>query len=236
MEYLHAITYILLVGDNLYQIQHTSLASKSVEEYLTWLLRDRTELISKDQFVELQAEFDREQVGSDLGGVMAVEIGGFVPETVKQYGKPEISLSELPEKMIEVEHRESIGDKIAQTFHSAKQILVDLLGEVEAQKIIESTPPEAALEVKVSIGYRAKRRKFQKEFMRDLASGLRHLPDGQLRVRGRDGLLKGDDARLSSDMSVRRVGSTSSLLDLEDARRQMLEVHRRFLHDGRIAV
>jgi hypothetical protein len=35
-------------------------------------------------------------------------------------------------------------------------------------------------------------------------------------------------------MNVKRFSETSSLLDLEDALRQMKEVHRRFLFDGRI--
>lgn len=95
-------------------------------------------------------------------------------------------------------------------------------------------PPEAALEVTVNIGYRARKRKFQKEFMSNLAAGLRNIPDGEIRVIGRDGEIKGDDARLSADMNIRKIRETSSLLDLEDALRQMKEVHRRFLHDGRI--
>ncbi|WP_432284956.1 hypothetical protein SLT36_26120 [Aminobacter sp. BA135] len=86
----------------------------------------------------------------------------------------------------------------------------------------------------MNIGYRATRRKFGKEFMGNIAAGLRNAPDGELKVRGRDGEIKGDDARLSADMTVRKMSDTSSLLDLESALGQMLEVHRRFLHDGKI--
>jgi hypothetical protein len=35
-------------------------------------------------------------------------------------------------------------------------------------------------------------------------------------------------------MNVKKVREASSLLDLEDALKQMLEVHRRFLYDGKI--
>jgi hypothetical protein len=45
---------------------------------------------------------------------------------------------------------------------------------------------------------------------------------------------RGNDARLSMDMNVRRISETTSLLDPEDALRQILEVHRRFLHDSKI--
>lgn len=231
MEYLHGITYWTAIDDHFYQIQHTSLPTKAIEEYFTWLLRDKTGILAPNQYVLLKAEFDREQVGTNLGDVKAIEVGGLVPETMRD---SEISTPPSASRVIEIDKLESIGDKVAKTFQSARKILVDLFGEVETQKIIDSTPPEAALEVKVSIGYRARRRKLQKEFMNNLASGLRDLPDGQIRVRGRDGEIKGDDARLSADMTIRRHRPSSSLLDLEDVLRQFKEVHRRFLHDGRI--
>lgn len=231
MEYLNGITYWAIFADHFYQIQHVSLQATAMEEYLTWLLRDKATAISANHYVELQVEFDREQVGRDLGDIKAIEVGGLVPETVNDVS---VKAEMTGGKIVEIEKHESLGDKVAQTFQSAKKILVDLLGDVEASKLIASMPPEAALEVRVSIGYRARKRKFQKEFMQNLASGLRNLPDGQIRVRGRDGEIKGADARLSADMNVKRLSATSSLLDLEDVLRQFKEVHRRFLHDGRI--
>ncbi len=70
--------------------------------------------------------------------------------------------------------------------------------------------------------------------MNNLATGLRDLPDGQIRVRGHDGEIKGDDARLSADVTIKRHGPSSTLLDLQDALCKLKEVHRRFLFDGRI--
>ncbi len=109
-----------------------------------------------------------------------------------------------------------------------------MVGSVEAQRIIERVPPDASLEVRVNIGYRATKRRIEKEFMKNLASGLRNMADGEIRVRGKDGTIKGDDARLSADMGIRRINPASNLLDLEHAREQMRETHRRFLHDGKI--
>lgn len=230
-EYLHAITYFLAIKDHFYQIQHPALQAKAVEEYFTWLLRDKTGVINSNHYVNLQSEFDRSQIGSDLGDVRSIEIGGLVPETVRE---DVVDTQPASGKSIEVDTRQSVGDRIAQTFNAARKILVDLLGDVEAQKIIDSTPSEAALEVKVNISYKARRRKFPKEFMSNLASGLRNIPDGEIRVRGKDGEIKGEDARLSADMTIRKYADTSSLLDINDALTQLKEVHRRFLHDGRI--
>jgi hypothetical protein len=70
--------------------------------------------------------------------------------------------------------------------------------------------------------------------MGNIAAGLRNAPDGELRIRGKNGLILGEDARLSMDMGINKMSETSGLLDLEHALKQMLEVHRRFLHDGKI--
>ena len=229
-EYLHAICYWYATGDHFYQIQHTSLQSKAMEEYFTWLLRDQSRAIGTANFVELKSEFDRDQVG-DLSDVKSIEVGGLVPETVHQPEAPQPG-----QKVVEVEAHETIADRVKAGFAKGRQILNDLLGEVEAQKIIDGMPDDAALDVTVNIGYRAKKRKLQKEFMRNLESGLRNIPDGEIKVRDKYGEIKGDDARLSADMSVKKVSDNSSLLNLEHVREQMAEVHRRFLHDGKISI
>ncbi len=213
-------------------VQHVSIQAAAAEEYLTWLLREASPIIGSGHHVELQAKFDREQVGEDLGDLTSIEVGGLVPETV--YAGEEGGTERGDVATVEVEARSSVGSLMASTFAKARKILDDLVGEVEAQKIIDSVPPEAALDVQVNIGFRAKKRQFNREFMDNLASGLRNIPDGQIRIRGKNGEIQGDDARLSMDMSIRKMSETSGLLNMEHALEQMIEVHRRFLHDGKV--
>lgn len=229
-EYLHGIAYWLAIGDHFYQIQHVALQSKASEEYFTWFLRDQANVINSSHYIELQAEFDRAQIGGDLGDLKSIEVGGLVPETIK----PEASAPAQRVLEKDVEMRKSLGERMASSWGKAKSVLNSLLGELEADKLLAQMPPDAALEVSVNIGYRATKRKFQKEFMNNLASGLRNSPDGELRVRGTDGEIKGDDARLSADMSIKKMSENSNLLDIPDVIGQILEVHRRFLHDGKI--
>ncbi len=228
-EYLHGISYWLAIGDHFYQIQHVAIQVKAMEEYFSWLLREKAGAIDTDQCVELQAKFDRSQVGGDLGDISTVEIGGLVPETVAEPGAMDSQI-----KVIESEMHGKLAEGIAQGWSKSRDIIEQLFGEVEATRILESVPDEAALEVKVNIGYRARKRKLKKAFMDELASGLRNIPDGEIRIRGRDGEVKGNDARLQTDMQIKKVSKNSSLLDLEHTLEQMLEVHRRFLHDGKI--
>lgn len=225
-EYLHGISYFYVTGDHFYHIQHITLQSKAMEEYFTWLLRDQSKAIGSEKYVELIVAFDREQVG-DPSDIKSIEIGGLVPETVSANDGAE-------ETVVEVDQHESLADKVKAGFAKGRKILDDLLGETEAQKIIDGLPDEADLDVSVNIGYWAKKRKLKKEFMRNLESGLRNIPDGEIKVRDKFGEIKGDDARLSMDMTVKKVSESSSLLDLEHARDQMAEVHRRFVHDAKI--
>jgi hypothetical protein len=231
-EYVHGMTYWMATGDHFYQIQHTTLQSKAMEEYLTWLLREQTGAIGPSQAVLLQWKFDRAQVGDDE--LTSIEIGGLMPETYHPPADAVGTVPAQPAQSEEIQTRETLGEKVASSFAKARQVLVDLIGEVETAKIIETMPPEASLDVRVNIGFRAKKRRLKREVMNNLETGLRNIADGEVIARGRNGEVRGDDARLSLDMGVKRISDTSSLLDPADALRQMHEVHRRFLHDGKL--
>lgn len=228
-EYVHGMTYWTVIDDHFYQIQHMSMQAKAMEEYLTWLLRD-TYVISSTEAVMLQWKFDRAQVGDDE--LESIQIGGLMPETV--YEPPAAPGAKEPAPAQDIETRESLGERVAATFAKARQVIVDLIGEVETDKIIKAMPPDAALDVRVNIGFRAKKRKLKREVMLNLEAGLRNIADGEIVAKGRNGEVRGNDARLSMDMNVRRISETSSLLDPEDAFRQILEVHRRFVYDSKI--
>jgi hypothetical protein len=232
-EYVHGMTYWMATGDHFYQIQHTALQSKAMEEYLTWLLREQTGAIGANQAVLLQWKFDRAQVGDDE--LTSIEVGGLMPETYHPPApEPGAATPGQGAQSEEVQTRETLGEKVASSFAKARQVLVDLIGEVETAKIIETMPPEASLDVRVNIGFRAKKRRLKREVMNNLETGLRNIADGEVIARGRNGEVRGEDARLSLDMGVKRISDTSSLLDPADALRQMQEVHRRFLHDGKL--
>lgn len=230
-EYLHGMAYWLAIDDHFYVIQHSALQAKAIEEYFTWLLRDKTGVIGADGMVMLQVVFDRAQLGDD--DLNSIHVGGLVPETVRA-APAALPGAPVETESVESEVRESIADRLQASFTRGKKIIEDLLGPLEAQRIIESVPPEAALDVSVNIGYRATKRKLKRAFMGELARGLRNIADGEIQVLGKNGTAKGDDARLSMDMNIQKVSDGSSLLDLEDTRNQMLEVHRRFLHDEKL--
>lgn len=229
-EYLHGLSYWLAKDDHFYQIQSAALQSGAMEQYLTWLLAEKSKVIDAGQSVQLQAVFDREQLADDEPTF--IQVGGIVPETLRM-PEPREAVPDAPGRIVETEEREKVGGGTL-SWAKSREILNDLYGALKAQELIDSVPEEASLEVLVSIGYRAKKRKLQKAFMRDLAAGLRNLPDGEVTVRTKNGASKGADARLFQDMNILKLDGGSGLLVLGDVRNQMLEVHRRFLHDGYI--
>jgi len=234
-EYVHGMSYWMATDDHFYLIQHVTLQSKAMEEYLTWLLRDHTNAIGQRHAVMLQWKFDRAQVGDDE--LSSIEIGGLMPQTVRPPA-PDFSASarDAAEGQTDVvDMRETLGERVASTFDKARQVLVDLIGELETDKIIENMPPEAALDVRVNIGFKAKKQKLRREAMANLETGLRNIADGEVIARGKNGEVRGDDARLSMDMGVKRISDNSGLLDPAHAFQQMQEVHRRFLHDGKLS-
>jgi hypothetical protein len=75
-EYVHSMMYWMVIGNHALMIQSRSLTSKHLEEYLTWLLKDRTTTITPTGQVILQAKFDASDVGGDLNDIKEIVVGG----------------------------------------------------------------------------------------------------------------------------------------------------------------
>ncbi len=216
-EYVKGIAYWLAIGDHCYVVQTSAVRAKTLEEYWTWFLRDATQTIGPESLIILQGAFEAASVGGNLDDIQSIEIGGLVPQTVTD-SDAVAGLS--PETEREVEERRSLGAKRA-TFEHAKRILDILLGSASAEKILETVPGEASLEVMVNIGYRATRRRVDRATMNELATSLRNIEDGELKVRAKSGKLHGNQVWLQEPMSFRCLRPNGNLLDLEHVRAQL---------------
>ena len=223
-DYLTGIAYWFVIDDHCYIVQHIAVRAKALEEYLTWLLR-KTGNIGQNDAIILQNAFDIP--AADIDEVKSVEIGGLATGA-----EPPANLVPAERERI-IEERRSIAEK-GTIWSKAGKILVEIFGPIEAERILESVPPNAALDVKVNIGYRTTRRRIDRVFMNDLATGLRNIEDGELGIRTKDGRIQGDKTWLQTSMPFRRMNDNGILLDLEHVRGQLLEVHLRFMNDGKI--
>ena len=226
-DYLHGIAYWLVVGDHCYVVQHDRVRTKALEDYLTWLLRDEIAITSGA--VTLQAEFDASAVGGDLGDVVAIEVGGLAPETIRdrEDGAP----SPLTR---DVESRRSLAERKA-PFSRALDVVRSVFGEFAASKILREMPRDAALDVNVRVSWVTRRREIDRDALNKFSLASRNLDDGEVWVRSRDGSVRKGDARLHMKMPFNRLREHGNLLDLEHAQSQLMEVHTRFLADGKIS-
>ncbi len=225
-DYLTGIVYWLVIGDHCYIVQNIAVRAKALEEYLTWFLR-KTGIINQIDEIILQSAFNVS--AADIDEVKSIEIGGLATEPVAE---PPENLGISKRERI-VEERRSLAE-IGTIWSKAKRIVEEIFGSIEAERIFESVPPNAALDVKVNIGYRATRRHIDRVFMNELAIGLRNIEDGELGIRTKDGKIRGDKTWLQTSMPFKKIRNKGILLDLKHVREQLFEVHRRFLADGRI--
>ena len=221
-EYINGIAYWLIVDDHVYIVQHSAVRTKALEEYLTWLLRDETQMIGQADTIVLQSAFDISSLGEDLENVKSVEIGGITPETVRNG-----DVRDIEERKSIVQNRPLLS--------RAPEVLSAFLGDLRAKEIIDSVPPEGYLDLLLSVGYRIKRRrKMDTSFMSKLATDFRNLDDGEVKIRSKDGIICGDEARLHENMPFKIMRPYGILFDLDDVRKKMGRVHQRFLEDGKI--
>jgi hypothetical protein len=113
-----------------------------------------------------------------------------------------------------------------------KQRALDILravmeNEADVQKLLESIPADADLEVAVHIGYKAKR----KVSRAPMQQALRNLPEGEIQARGPGGRMTGGDIRLSHTANILKIGS---LLDPQDVIRALNETYKYFVANGKI--
>ncbi|MFL9503009.1 hypothetical protein ACJMQP_23370 [Rhodopseudomonas palustris] len=222
-DYLRGVAYWLVVGDHLFVVQHTSIQTKAFEEYFKMLF-DMTGVTTESETFGLKAVFNKTVVGGDLDEIMAVEVGGIL-----SHGLPEIISTEA--KI--VEEQETIG-RTTSRFEKALDVLKAVFGEPDAERILRDIPEEAELEVDVRFGYKTRRRGVSRAALADIARSARNLPDGEVTAFGRDGKQIGDDLRLSLPMPFELLREHGALLDLEDARTQLMRVYQRFIEDGKI--
>jgi hypothetical protein len=220
-EYVHSMMYWLAIKNHLLLIQSRSLGSKQLEEYLTWLLKDRTEAISPTGQVILQAKFDSADVGGDLSDISEIIVGGrAVDASAIAASKDEFSTKEV-EQHKEIATRKSWGAR-------ARAILSAVMNnEADVQELLESVPKGANLDVSVHIGYKAKKTVSRAP----MQHAFRNLPEGEITAIGRNGRQTGKDIRLSHAASILKSGS---LLDPEDVIRALREAHQFFSGNGKI--
>jgi hypothetical protein len=221
-EYVHSMMFWLVIENHLLMIQSRSLAAKQLEEYLTWLLKDRTTAIGPTGQVILQVKFDAAEVGGDLDDIKEIIVGGRAASAATvELQEADLKPGREVERHQEIATRKPWGQRAWDVLRAAMN------NEADVRELMESIPEGADLEVAVHIGYKAKK----KVSRAPMQNALRNLPEGEITAVGRNGKQTGKDIRLSCSASVLKVGN---LLDPEDVVRALREAYQFFTSNGKI--
>jgi hypothetical protein len=236
-EYVHSQMFWMIKGDHAFVIQSMSLRTTEFEQYLDWLLKTRTSNLAPDHSIILEAKFDADAVGGDLGDIQEIIVGGVATPA------PSVPEQELVDEERVVTQNGQIDTGRRAGWATATAILRELLGgDANVESLMRSVPADAELNVQVHIGYQTKKRKIDRVALRQLETGLRNLPDSQLQVRSKGAHLASDGTiRLNHSASIRLVKAQDgesqligTLLDPVDVLRAMVEAHSTFVANGKI--
>lgn len=236
-EYVHSQMFWMVKGDHAFIVQSMSLRTAEFEQYLDWLLKTRTSNLASDHFIILDAKFDADAVGGDLGDIQEIVVGGVATPA------PTVPDQEVVEQERVVTQGGQIDTGRRAGWATATAILRELLGgDANVESLMRAVPADAELNVQVHIGYQTKKRKIDRVALKQLETGLRNLPDSQLQVKSKGARLASDGTiRLHHNASIRLVKSQDgdsqligTLLDPVDVLRAMVEAHSNFVANGKI--
>lgn len=225
-EYIHSMMHWMAIGNHLLAIQSRSLTAKSLESYLTWLVKDKTGVVESSAQVILNAKFDKDEMGGDLDDISEIIVGG---TGAIEAGATHDSFSvDGAEGLQTVEAFSDVGSKKTWGERAVAVLRAIMSNEADVQELLESIPSEADLDVSVRIGYKSRKKKISRAPMQQ---ALRNLPEGEVVAKGRFGKSTGKDIRLSYPVRVLMQGS---LLDPQDARAKLRSAYNYFVENGKI--
>jgi hypothetical protein len=223
-EYVHSMMYWMAINNHALLIQSRSLTAKNLEEYLGWLLRDRTTTINATGNVILQAEFDAGQVGGDLDDIREIIVGGATSTTAMAVDSREAPV----EHVLETDAYKEIATRKPWRERALDVLKAVMTNEADVNQLLLSIPPGADLQVSVHIGYRTKQRRISRAPMQQ---ALRNLPEGEIKAIGKTGQMSGTDIRLSYPARIETIGN---LLVPNDVIRALREAYTYFVANGKI--
>ena len=223
-EYIHSMMFWMAIGNHLMTIQSRSLTTKHLEQYLTWLLKERTAQIDENGQVILNAKFDTEDVGGEIDDVREIIVGG----TGVVDAAPVRLLDEEQPKVRDFDHHVGVGEKRTWGERALDVLRAIMNNEADVQALLEGIPEGADLDVSVHFGYKAKRRLLTRAPMQQ---ALRNLPEGEITAVGKHGKMSGKDIRLSFPV---RVLVDGSLLNPADVREKLRSAYDYFVANGKI--
>jgi hypothetical protein len=75
-QFIRGMIYWMAIGDHLLFVKTQSMIAENLRQYLDWLLKIRSTVLPATAQMTLQAEFDRSQIGGDIGEIKSLRLSG----------------------------------------------------------------------------------------------------------------------------------------------------------------
>ncbi len=225
-QYIRGMAYFLVVGNHLFFVRTHALTPLNIHAFLEWLIRLGPHLGKAGQSVLFESQLDRSVVGDKLGDVRALRVGG-----------PTFPQMRLTPTDSESKREQAVTRKVAEKFvefERALGIVKALLGEVQAKSLVDSLGPKERLVVDAEVKVRGTRTAASKDKLREIASGLDSVTEGEVRVETADGTIRDEDVILRVRMPFDVPDKGTMLLDFDNVADQLQKVYHRFAEDGKI--
>lgn len=231
-QFIRGMAYWLAIGNHLFFVKTQSMMSEYLRQYLEWLTKTRSNAFPAASKFLLQTEFDKAQVGGDIGEVRSLRVSGnSFPMSIQSAAKAAETSKKIAPRVRE--YAKNVMERYAE-FEQAQGIVEALFGPKKAKSLVDSLGPNEYLSVDAAVKVKGRRTDESKEQMHELANELADLTDGKVQVEGKDGKLSDEDAILRTRMPFDLPHEGSNFLDFDNVADQLQEVYSRFVKDGKI--
>lgn len=226
-QFIRGLAYWMAIGDHLFFVKTHSMSADLIQQYLDWMLIAQTSVLTSDFQFQLQAEFDKTHVASDIGEIRSLRVVG------KATPQMAISVPTEAGQSREVKTSRRIADRFAQ-MQQAVPIVEALFGKSKTDSLVDSLGPEEYLAVEATVKVRGRRTEESRAKLQGIANDLADQSDAKVQIEGKDGKVVDGDAILRTRMPFHMPHEGSNLLEFDNVSDQLQEVYARFVKDGKI--
>ncbi len=219
-EALLGVLQFLIVGDHVVLIESGGVRTGRLEEYLTWLLKDRVGSIASGSHLLLETEFE------------ISSIGGEALSDVK-----EVALVPIPLKATEGRGETETVERRDAKDYARPDVAREILGimgnsEADIDRLLSEVPAGGDVELRLSLFFKKGRGKGATNPSVASARQLfRNMENDAIALKSSSGKVIGHMAALSRDV---RVGLDGSIISHQDAARVLWESFEFWVESGKI--
>lgn len=227
LQFLRGLMYWLTIGDHIFFIKMNNITTNNMQDYFTWLLHTGKFGLSEGSSVCFQAEFDPSVIKGDVGDIRNFRVKG------KSTPQINISAPQQEKKENVVQTTKHVAEKIIQST-MAIPVVEAIFGKSKTESLVKSLGPKEYISVEAAVKIRGQRTEESRRKIREIATEVADQTDDEVRIDGKDGIVRDGDAILRVRMPFSIPQDGSSLLEFDNVADQLQEVYRRFVADGKI--